>query len=68
MILYRKIDSVMQMVYKLSGAFYMSIPNINNSFINFTTLGNLQYLSSVGFIQSLNYFNGANKNGNYTYL
>ena len=50
---------VMQMAYKLSGAFYMSIPNINNSFINFTTLGNLQYLSSVGFIQSLNYFNGA---------
>lgn len=50
--------SIMQLGHKLRGAFYMIFPNINNSYINFTTLGNLQYQGSIVLMQSLNYFNG----------
>ena len=50
--------SIMQMGHKIRGGFYMILPNISNSYINFTTLGNLQYYGSLVFMQSLNYFNG----------
>lgn len=53
--------TIMQMSSKLRGAFYMILPNISNSYINFTTLGNLQYQGSIVLMQSLNYFNGSKK-------
>lgn len=49
--------TLMQMNTNTKGAGYINIPDIQESFLNFTTTGNLAHVISFFFIDSLNYYN-----------
>lgn len=49
--------NVTQMDKDLKGAGYIYIPNIQESYLNFTTAGDLTHVITMFFIESLNYYN-----------
>lgn len=48
---------LMQMTTDTKGAGYINIPNLQESYLNFTTTGDLVHVISLFFIDSLNYYN-----------